>query len=226
MTAPASIATARPPRAALFDLDGVLLDSAAAVTVTLAAVATCATGRRHTPTALPEDALTRPRCDVLEQLGVTDPDDACERWWDGALAAAHPPRLFPGALTALETLRAAGTAIGVVTVQDRHRLDWLLPPDLADLINVVITRQDAAPKPSPDGVHAALAVLGVNPQHAVMVGDSPSDIHAARRAGALAVGVTWGYHPPAALTAAGARQILRAPASLGAPLLEHLSRRG
>ncbi|WP_326770745.1 hypothetical protein OG978_44410 (plasmid) [Streptomyces sp. NBC_01591] len=50
-----------PRRAALFDLDGVLLDSAAAVRSTLAAVATCALGRRVMPDALPPAALRRPR---------------------------------------------------------------------------------------------------------------------------------------------------------------------
>ncbi|MFF3503458.1 hypothetical protein [Streptomyces sp. NPDC003247] len=52
-------------RAALFDLDGVLLDSAAAVRSILAAVATCALGRRVTPGDLPPGALRRPRCEVL-----------------------------------------------------------------------------------------------------------------------------------------------------------------
>jgi hypothetical protein len=74
--------------AALADLDGVLLDSGAAVRTALAATATCATGRRIAPADLPADALTRPRTDVLADLGVPDPDQACIRWWDGALAAA------------------------------------------------------------------------------------------------------------------------------------------
>lgn len=223
---PATVRQQRRPRAALFDLDGVLLDSGSAVTSTLAAVATYATGRRHTPDDLPADALTRPRRDVLADLGIDDPDTACTKWWDGALVAAPPAAVFPGVLTALRTLRTAGTAIGVVTLQYRARLGWLLPPDLADLLDVVVTREDAPHKPAPDGVHTALDKLGVHPQHAVMVGDSPGDIHAARRAGALAVGVAWGYHPATALRDAGARQILRAPAGLGTPLLEHLSRRG
>lgn len=215
-----------PRRAVLFDLDGVLLDSAAAVSVTIAAVATCATGRRHTPADLPPDALTLPRCDVLAQLGVEDPDAACERLWDGALAAAAPPALFPGVLDGLQTLRAAGVAVGVVTLQDRHRLGWLLPSGAADLFDVVIARGDAASKPAPDGVHAALDYLGVHPQHAALLGDSPGDVLAARRAGVLALGAAWGYNQPATLLQAGALHILRAPASIGTPLLEHLSRRG
>lgn len=211
--------------AALFDLDGVLLDSAASVAGALASVATCATGRRYIPATLPDDALLRPRCDVLAELGVTDPDAACDRWWDGALAA-NPAPAFPGIIAGLEMVRSTGVAVGVVTLQHRHRLEWLLPPDLAALLDVVISRQDAPPKPLPDGVRLALDQLGVRAQSAVMVGDSPTDILAARSAGVLALGVVWGYHPPSVLEAAGARQILNAPGGIGPLLLEHLSRRG
>ncbi|MGC9502057.1 hypothetical protein ACP4J0_38545, partial [Streptomyces sp. WG7] len=71
---------------------------------------------------------------VLALLGVADPDDACARWWDGALAAALPA-VFPGLLA----LRAVNAALGVVTLQDRDRLSWFLPPALTDLLDVVIT---------------------------------------------------------------------------------------
>ncbi|MFF0133695.1 HAD family hydrolase [Streptomyces mirabilis] len=210
-----------PRRAALFDLDGVLLDSAAAVRATLAAVATCATGRRVTLGDLPSGALRRPRVEVLAFLDVPDPDDACERWWDGALSATLV-QPFPGVLSGLLALRAEGTAIGAVTLQDRDRLRWLLPPALAELLDVVISRQDAQPKPAPDGLNAALSRVDIEPERAVFVGDSPTDMIAARAAGVVALGAVWGWHPPAALRAAGADHFLPEPASIGPSLLRHL----
>ena len=207
--------------AALFDLDGVLLDSAAAMRSTLAAVATCATGRRVMPGDLPPGALRRPRIEVLALLDVADPDDACDRWWDGAMSAT-PVEPFPGVLSGLLALRTQGTAIGVVTLQDPDRLRWLLPQALAELLDVVITRQDTRPKPAPDGLHAALNRMDVDPEHAVFVGDSPTDMTAARAAGVLALGAVWGWHPPAALRAAGAHHLLPVPASIGPSLLRHL----
>ncbi|MDX3867227.1 HAD family hydrolase [Streptomyces europaeiscabiei] len=208
-------------RAALFDLDGVLLDSAAAVRSTLAAVATCATGRRVMPDDLPLNALHRPRIEVLALLDVADPDDACDRWWDGAMSAT-PVEAFPGVLTGLLALRAQGTATGAVTLQDPDRLRWLLPPAVAELLDVVVTRQDAPPKPAPDGLHLALSRMDVPPEHAVFVGDSPSDMTAARAAGVVALGAVWGWHPPGALRAAGADHLLHTPTSIGPSLLHHL----
>ncbi|MEU5298608.1 HAD family hydrolase [Streptomyces umbrinus] len=208
-------------QAALFDLDGVLLDSADQMRSTLAAVATCATGRRVMPGDLPPDALRRPRCEVLALLNVADPDDACDRWWDGA-ASATPVETFPGVLSGLLALRAQGTALGAVTVQDPDRVRWLLPGALAELLEVVITRQDARPKPAPDGLHLALSRVDVPPERAVFVGDSPTDMTAARGAGVLALGAVWGWHSPAALHAAGAHHLLPEPTSIGPSLLHHL----
>ncbi|MER5851890.1 hypothetical protein ABT126_33920 [Streptomyces sp. NPDC002012] len=54
-----------------------------------------------------------PRCEVLALLDVADPDDACDRWWDGA-ASTIPVQPFPGILAGPLALRAQGTAVSVV----------------------------------------------------------------------------------------------------------------
>jgi phosphoglycolate phosphatase len=51
------------------------------------------------------------------------------------------------------------------------------------------------PKPSPDGLFVVCQDLGVDPKDCVYIGDSPSDIHAAKNAGMYAIAVTWGSHP-------------------------------
>jgi phosphoglycolate phosphatase-like HAD superfamily hydrolase len=92
----------------------------------------------------------------------------------------------------------------------------LIPPALAALVGVVVTRQDARRKPAPDGLHTALDQLGVPSARAVMVGDSPGDMTAARAAGVRAVAAAWGWCPAAALRAAGAQQVLTRPSALAA----------
>ncbi len=48
-------------------------------------------------------------------------------------------------------------------------------------------------KPDPEGLLKLCAKAGVPPSEAALVGDSAVDIHTAKNAGALSVGVLWGY---------------------------------
>jgi phosphoglycolate phosphatase len=47
------------------------------------------------------------------------------------------------------------------------------------------------------------------------VGDTPTDIETARAAGAVGVGITWGFRTRADLEAGGARYIVDRPEDLG-----------
>ena len=58
-------------------------------------------------------------------------------------------------------------------------------------------------KPHPEGILRVLEGWGVKPPMAAMVGDSPYDILAGKAAGAVAVGVTYGFKPLEELTSAG-----------------------
>jgi phosphoglycolate phosphatase-like HAD superfamily hydrolase len=51
-------------------------------------------------------------------------------------------------------------------------------------------------KPAPDVILAALAALGASPRDCLMVGDSPSDMEAGRRAGVQICAVRYGYGKP------------------------------
>jgi phosphoglycolate phosphatase len=54
-------------------------------------------------------------------------------------------------------------------------------------------------------LEAAIAEVGA--LHTVMIGDTSFDMVMAGAAGVDALGVAWGYHPPAELVAAGARAV-------------------
>lgn len=208
----------------LFDLDGVLLDSRDATLATLAGIATAALGRRITVADLPPSALTTPRVEVLTRLGVTEPDELCERWWDAALATAAGTRLFPGVRKGLVAIKKAGIATGLVTLQTRARLPWLLPPTVLGLLDVTVCRGEAEPKPAPDGLWLALDQLGAARGEAVFLGDTAGDIQAACAAGVTPLGAGWGYAGPTALEAAGPAAVLEDASRIGPHLVTRAAR--
>jgi phosphoglycolate phosphatase-like HAD superfamily hydrolase len=69
-------------------------------------------------------------------------------------------------------------------------------------------------KPDPDLFLAAAAMLGVEPRNAMVVGDSVWDLLAARRAGALGIGLLSGGYGREELERAGAYRVYADPAEL------------
>ena len=75
-------------------------------------------------------------------------------------------------------------------------------------------------KPDPDLFLAAAALLDVQPRHAMVVGDSVWDLLAARRAGALGIGVLSGGYGREELERAGAYRVYSDPLDLLGRLYE------
>jgi phosphoglycolate phosphatase-like HAD superfamily hydrolase len=69
-------------------------------------------------------------------------------------------------------------------------------------------------KPHPDIFNAALSRLGLRADQVVVVGDTPYDIEAARKAGMTAIAVLCGGFSESLLRRSGASQIYRDPAHL------------
>jgi len=118
---------------------------------------------------------------------------------------ADESRPFDGVLAALDQLAAAGATLAVCT---NKRTDLSLA--LLDALNMTdrfaaVIGADRAPAPKPDASHllTAIAAAGGRPARAIMVGDSASDIGAARAARVPSVLVSFGYTeiPPADLGA-------------------------
>ncbi len=109
--------------------------------------------------------------------------------------------LYPGARAVLDLLsRQSHTLLGVATGKSQRGLDALIASH--GLEGLFQTRQVAdhhPSKPHPSMLLAALRETGVDARDAVMVGDTSYDMDMARAAGIRAIGVSWGYHAPAAL---------------------------
>jgi phosphoglycolate phosphatase len=108
---------------------------------------------------------------------------------------ADRSRPFPGLDTALDRLAAGGCRLAVCT-NKLEALSRLLLDEL-DLSRrfVAICGQDTfgIQKPDPEILHRTIRAAGGRDRHAVMVGDSGTDIATARAAGIPVVAVDFGY---------------------------------
>lgn len=120
----------------------------------------------------------------------------------------HDP-LYPGAAEAIEALDTAGYLLGVATGKSRrglhHTLDTL---GLRQRFVTLQTADDAPSKPHPEMLRRAMSETGCTADETILVGDTTFDIEMAVNAGAVAIGVSWGYHHPDELDAAGAQKIV------------------
>ncbi len=139
---------------------------------------------------------------------------------------AHAEPLFPGAAECIERLRRrADVRLGIATGNTQRGVARLLDSfGWQGIFESIQTADDAPSKPHPGMILQAMAAPGAAPQDTVMIGDSSFDMAMARAAGVLAIGVSWGFQPVAALTEAGAASIVHSYAELEAVLQEFLDR--
>ena len=122
---------------------------------------------------------------------------------------------LPGARELLASLTGAGVKWAIATsgyaATARSALDLLGVGEDTPMVTRDLVRHA---KPDPDLFLAAAALLGVDPQHSVVVGDSVWDLLAARRAGALGVGLQSGGYGREELERAGAYRVYADPAEM------------
>lgn len=104
--------------------------------------------------------------------------------------------LYPGVREGLDGLQAAGFKLGCVTNKAARFTEPLLRElGVRDLFEIVVSG-DSLPQKKPDPaplLHAA-TFFGVAPDQALMIGDSVSDVKAARAAGFSIVCMSYGYN--------------------------------
>jgi len=131
------------------------------------------------------------------------------------LAQLDSVSALPGARELLAALTEHGVPWAIATsgraAMARRALPMLgLPDDAPMVTREMVTHA----KPDPDLFLAAAAMLGVEPRHAMVVGDSVWDLLAARRAGALGIGLLSGGYGREELERAGAYRVYADPAEL------------
>ena len=117
--------------------------------------------------------------------------------------------LFPRTREVLDMLGRNGHLLGVATGKSRSGLLEVLDHHGLTALFVSFQTADRHPsKPHPSMLEEAMRETGSAPAETLMVGDTSFDMEMARAAGARAIGVAWGYHPPELREAAGAELVL------------------
>ena len=124
---------------------------------------------------------------------------------------------YDGILETLETLKAEGCRLAVVSNKMMAATQELCRHFFRDTIEVAIGEHEAQgirKKPAPDTVNEAFRQLGVGKERAVYVGDSDVDILTARNSGLPCINVLWGFRDRDFLIQHGAETFISAPSEL------------
>jgi phosphoglycolate phosphatase len=200
------------PKAILFDFDGTLADSYAAIAASVNHVRAA-----HGLPALSIDEVKPHVGRALPYLlQHTVPDTNLEA--DTALYRAHHPsvlvqgtRLLPEVAETLAALHARKIPLAVCSNKPVQYTRILVAQlGIAPYFAEVLGPEDAArPKPAPDMLLVGLKRLNVEPQGALYVGDMTVDIQTARAAGVPVWVIPTGSDTLQALVAAKPDRILR-----------------
>lgn len=188
------------PGAVIFDLDGTLVDTAPDLGGTLNRLLV-EHGRRTIPLPEIRPLIGDGAAKMVERgFGATGglPDDLTllvRRFLEIYEAnLAEESRPFPGVVSTLKHLRAAGLILGVCTNKltglSQRLLDEL---ELTQYFAAVVGGDVQARKPDPRHVLDTIERLGASPETALMIGDSLNDVAAAKAANVRVVAVTFGY---------------------------------
>ncbi|MDX1756426.1 MAG: phosphoglycolate phosphatase [Marinobacter sp.] len=211
------------PQTILFDLDGTLVDSAADLTAAvdqmlrelgreMAGEARVREWVGNGVAVLVQRALAG-RHDH-EAAGPLDEDtyrQALARFFD----AYHDHNglyatVYDGIETFLSQARQQGCRLGVVTNKPAAFTDLLLDQmGLSHWFDITVSGDTlSVKKPHADPLHHALEALGGDAGRALMIGDSVTDVRAARNAGLPVVAVRYGYNYGAPIDSLGAEIVV------------------
>jgi phosphoglycolate phosphatase len=189
----------------VFDWDGTLMDSAAAISESLQAACRdlglpvpSRERARHVIGLGLTDALAY----VLPELPVADYPRVLDQFRAHFLRRDSGTTLFPGAADMIHELRDSGFMLAVATGKSRRGLDRALKETgLQGCFDATRCADEGFSKPHPEMLEAVMNALATAPASTVMIGDTTHDLEMAKAAGVAAVAVTYGAHERAALTA-------------------------
>lgn len=182
-----------PIRAVLFDVDGTLIATRRLYVEAFADALEPVVGARLSESEIMARHPRAERRFLREFAGPATPETlevfyrsfeaGHDRYFEG---------IYTGVPTLLQELRGRRVPLGLVTGKSRRAWEITAPRTLLGDFDVVVLDDDVpAPKPDPAGLRLALEALGEDPARVVYVGDSLTDLEAARAAGVTGAAVLW-----------------------------------
>lgn len=172
---------------ALFDLDGVLIDSESLYTIFWDNM------ERRFPTGDPDYAYNIKGKTLVSILTNYPEEQRCEvvkALHDYEQSMVYP--VMPGVYELLGKLRAAGAAMAIVTSSDKVKMGYLYrqQPRFAELFDLIIDASMVTrSKPDPQGYLMAAEKLGLDPKDCLVFEDSMQGLQAGRASGARVIGM-------------------------------------
>ena len=189
--------------AIVFDLDGTLIDSVPEVRAAINQLLE-REGRRtlsltEVKGLVGEGAIATIER-VLELTGEAGTPDQVSGYLQDYLSIylSNPAKntaIYPGVVETLETLESQGVIMGICSNKPQATTLPVLEALGLDRFFCAVTCGDNVPYRKPDGRHVTLTLEKMNAsgKDAVFVGDSETDMEAARDAGIPAIAVSYGY---------------------------------
>lgn len=116
--------------------------------------------------------------------------------------------LMPGALDLIQKLQKANIELAIATNKGHQSLHLaLVHSGLDSYFRTTRSASQTAPKPDPEMLEQILTELAIEPQAALMVGDSVIDMEMAKRVHIDAIGVNFYDQDASALNTAGAKAV-------------------
>jgi phosphoglycolate phosphatase len=189
----------------VFDWDGTLIDSAAAIAICIQEAAR----EMGLPVPSREDAshvIGLGLADSLRHAVPTLSPDGYQQFVEcyrqHFMRCEDSMQLFPGVPELLVELKDRGHRLAIATGKSRRGLDRALEAcGVAAHFHATRCGDETQPKPHPAMLLELLDELAVEPRRALMIGDTSHDLEMARKAGVPAIGVSSGAHSIRALEA-------------------------
>lgn len=183
----------------IFDLDGTLLDTVPDLELLTNRVLTEMGYPTHTRAEIQSyvgSGVKRLMYLAMPKSATEDESERAMALWSSLFPEYYKNSLpFPGICKMIGQLKAEGCKLGVVSNKFQRGVNLIMEKTLPHMTDVMLGEGEGVPrKPDPTGILKAMEMLGGNPDTTLYVGDSPSDITAAKNAAVASCVALWGYH--------------------------------